>query len=63
MVYLWVNSLYLSSTHTKKGDDSRRGGINFHALGRYARRGKDVNRFGIGAFENGQPDDANVRYG
>jgi hypothetical protein len=63
MVYYVVTSPYLGSTHPTKGDDSRGGSRNFHALGSYARMGKDIGKFGAGVVATGQPNDATARYG
>jgi hypothetical protein len=63
VVYCGVTSPYPSPTHPTEGDDSSGGGRNCNAPRSYTRRGRDIDRIGIGAVTTGQPDDAIARYG
>jgi hypothetical protein len=63
MVYCGVASPYLSSSHLEEGDDSSEGGRNCNEHGSYTRRGKYVDKFGIGIDAIGKPNDVVARYG
>jgi hypothetical protein len=62
VVYCGVTSPYPSHVHPVEGDDSSSGSRNYNALTSYTRRGRDINRYGVGAVTTIQHDDAVERY-
>jgi hypothetical protein len=63
MVYHDFTPPYSSLTHPIEGDESRKVHGECNSLGSYTRRGRDINRIGVGEVEIVQYENAVTRYG
>jgi hypothetical protein len=63
MVHCGVTPPYPSLSHPTKGVDSRKYHGDCNVLGGYTKRGRGVNKIGVGAVAIGQYNDEVVRHG